>query len=248
MKLASNDIPGAACVLEVSLNRGDSTTVLLEKLDAAISRSYRPHGQWTQREYDIAFLTKALGGPRLLYVLQQSHHFPSVSSLRRNKKLPTILISADLPTDDEINANISAMLGARPPPSNKLVGQTLMVDGIALEEVPRYDASRNIVLELCREHSSTQKKSIDTFADLEALRQGLDAGDFHYSKDGTIRQLLPNSRRHFRVLQVRESLKHCGASTPLCDLLQQPPNGPGTTWPHSSIRHRWRVIITSSTL
>jgi hypothetical protein len=198
MKIASNDVPGVSRILEVSLNRGESARALLERLEDAITRVYRPSGHWTPREYDIAFLAKALGGPRLLYALQQAKHFPSLSTLRRRKKLPQLVVSADLPTDDEINANITTMLGARPPPSKPSVGQTLMIDGIALEEVPRYDSSRNLVLGLCREHSHGQKKTIDHFEDLDALREGLNSGKWHYSKDGTVFALAPvTSKDHY---------------------------------------------------
>jgi hypothetical protein len=141
MKLATNDIPGAARALELSLSRGDSPITIAEKLDKIISGVYRPSGKWTDREYDIAFLVKALGGPLLLYTMQKPYHLPSESTLRRHKKLPQLLVSADNPTDDEIAQNLSQLLGdlGRPPSSAPAIGMNLMIDGIALEEVPRYD-------------------------------------------------------------------------------------------------------------
>ncbi|KAJ2936966.1 hypothetical protein H1R20_g153, partial [Candolleomyces eurysporus] len=172
MRLASNDIAGASRILELALDRGDSAEVILRKLDAVI---------------------EALGGPLLLYVLQNDKFFPSLSTLRRHKQVPQVLVSADTPSDDEINTNIRTMLGdaGRPPPHNRELGQTLMIDGIALEEVPRYDGLRNIVLGLCREHSSELKKSIDNLSDLEELRKGLDLQQCHYAKDGTMFALAP---------------------------------------------------------
>ncbi|KAJ2936038.1 hypothetical protein H1R20_g1056, partial [Candolleomyces eurysporus] len=88
--------------------------------------------------------------------------------------------------------------GGRPPPSNLAIGLNLMVDGIALEEVPRYDLGRNSVLGLCREHSTGTKKIIDSFDDLETLRKGLETGKWHYSKHGTMLALAPvTGNKHY---------------------------------------------------
>ncbi|KAJ2936419.1 hypothetical protein H1R20_g673, partial [Candolleomyces eurysporus] len=63
----------------------------------------------------------------------------------------------------------------------------LMIDGIALEEVPRYDEYRNLVLGLCREHSTGARKMVDSFEEhLKPLKQGLTEGKWHYGKDGTV--------------------------------------------------------------
>ncbi|KAF8148385.1 hypothetical protein B0H34DRAFT_639036, partial [Crassisporium funariophilum] len=131
------------------------------------------------------------GGPRLLYVMQEAKHFPSKSTLQRNKKIPQLIVSIDMPTDEDIYNNISTMLGARPPPEDPSVGQNLMIDGVANEEVPRFIESNNSVAGFCREHSSKIKKTIDSFADLERLRTLLNAGNIHYSKDGTMFALAP---------------------------------------------------------
>jgi hypothetical protein len=66
-----------------------------------------------------------------------------------------------------------------------------MIGGIALEEVPRYDLGWNTILGLSREYSTGTKKTIDSFSDLETLQKGLDSGELHYSKDGTMFALAP---------------------------------------------------------
>ncbi|KAF6764585.1 hypothetical protein DFP72DRAFT_1059553 [Ephemerocybe angulata] len=193
MKLASHDVPGASRILDVSLRRGDSSDVIMRKLEGAISGAFRPKGKWSEREFDIAYLVKALGGPRLSFVLQNAKHSPSVATLKRNKPTPTVIVSIDTPTDEEISANIEIMLGSRPPPSNIAVGQNLMIDGIATEQVPRYDEKNNTVVGLCKEHSTGQKKTIDGLADIEALRKGLQDDNWHYAKEGIVFTLAPMS-------------------------------------------------------
>lgn len=191
MKLASQDIPGASRILAVSLKRQESPNVILRKLEGAITGSFRPRGNWTDREYDIAYLVKALGGPRLSFVLQKAQSSPSVSSLRRHKPTPKLLVSIDTPTDEETAQNIETMLSNRLPPSHLAVGQVLMIDGIALEEVPRYDQDRDCVLGLCSEHSSAQSKQVDTLHILENLRDGLEKKRWHHAKEGILFTLAP---------------------------------------------------------
>ncbi|KAG2008061.1 hypothetical protein CC2G_013532 [Coprinopsis cinerea AmutBmut pab1-1] len=192
MKVAYNDIPGASRVLEVGLAHGDSADTILRRLDEVCLGIYRPHGRWTERELDIAFLVKALGGPLLLYALQRAQHFPSVSTLRSHKRIPELLVSVDTPTKDEIYNNISEFLGdPKRKPSNPEIGLNLMVDGVALEEVPRYDHGRNAILGLCHEHSSGQKKTFDDVSDLDTLKEGLDCNKWHRSKDGIVFAVAP---------------------------------------------------------
>lgn len=195
MKLASQDIPGASRILEKSLKRSESADVVMRKLEGAITGTFRPHGNWTDKEFDVAYLVKALGGPRLSYVLQHAAHSPSVTTLKRHMPTPELVICVDTPTDNEIYSNITTMLGNRPPPAIRAIGQALMIDGLALEEVPRYDRKRNTVVGLCNEHSSCEKKQLDTKEDLERLREGLANNKWHYGKEGIVFALAPITDR-----------------------------------------------------
>ncbi|PPQ80934.1 hypothetical protein CVT24_012865 [Panaeolus cyanescens] len=197
MKIAHNDIPGASQAIEIALNHKESPEAVLECLDAICQGLYRPTGNWNSRDLDVAFLVKALGGPLLLYTMQKAKHFPSRTTLSRRKKMkkiPELLVSIDRPTREEIQHNIEQFLGeksGRKPPKNIEVGLNLMIDGIALEEVPRYDRKRNAVLGLCHEHSSGQNKHVHKFSDLSKLRAGLESGHWHRSKDGVVLAIAP---------------------------------------------------------
>jgi hypothetical protein len=69
MLLSKHDIPGLCRLITVALRNGASTQTLLSKLNQAIAGVYSPQGNWSQREHDIAFLVKSIGGPKLLYAL-----------------------------------------------------------------------------------------------------------------------------------------------------------------------------------
>ena len=44
---------------------------------------FTPQGGFSDRDLDIAFLAKAIGGPCLLYALQKSYGLPAEPTIRR---------------------------------------------------------------------------------------------------------------------------------------------------------------------
>ncbi|KAJ3525352.1 hypothetical protein NMY22_g10613 [Coprinellus aureogranulatus] len=195
MKLASQDIPGASRVLEVSLKRSESANEIMRKLEGAITGAFLPHGNWTEREFDIAYLVKALGGPRLTFAMQNARHSPSLTTLRRHRSTPKMVMCVDTPTDEEIWTNVDVLLGGRQPLDDLGIGQSMMSDGIAIEEVPRWDEATNKVLGGCREHSSNIAKEINTLGDLERLAKGLHDKEWHRAKEAILVSLAPMTHR-----------------------------------------------------
>jgi hypothetical protein len=200
--LSQNKVAGVSRILSVALRNGSSAISICARLQAAINGTYSPLGNWTPHNFDVAFLVKALGGPRLLYVLlQKEEGYPSLATLRvRNrKKIPEITISTGRPGKPEFDANIHAFLGAktgRKPPQNLHVGQILMMDGVALEEICRFDLQRNCVLGLCREHSGDTKTTVDEVGDVHRIHLDLyRKKTIHHDKDGTVVGIAPITSR-----------------------------------------------------
>jgi len=109
--ISKNRIAGVSRILSVALRHGAGAEAICDKLQAAISGTYTPRSGWTQREFDIAFLIKALGGPQLLYTLQVAEGYPSLTTLRKHKKVPDIVISSGVPDTTEFNLNVTSFLG-----------------------------------------------------------------------------------------------------------------------------------------
>ena len=63
MLLGTHDVPGLRRLLAVALRRGISAHGLVLRLEQAIQGIYKPRGGYSRRDYDIAFLVKAIGGP-----------------------------------------------------------------------------------------------------------------------------------------------------------------------------------------
>lgn len=213
MLLAQNKIAGVSHLLAAALRNGASLETIGRRLQDAISGTYAPRASWSDREYDVAFLVKAIGGPRLLYALQKAEGYPSLSTLRRRKPIPELVISIGVPSATEMTDNIAEFLGVRGrlPLKNKLIGQVLVIDGVALEEVARFDLKQNNIVGLCREHSGHLKKSVDTILDIEYIAKAVhDDKVSHYGKDGTVIGLTPvtdHENYHIAPLVLSASCK-----------------------------------------
>lgn len=197
MMLSQHKLAGVSTLLAICLRNGDSALAIQKKLEAAISGAYTPHSGWTDREFDIAFLVKALGGARLLYVLQKAEGYPSNTTVKKRRLIPEILVSAGIPSKTEIDQNISSFLGNRGrfPPSLKdlLRGQCIMIDGLSLEEMCRFDPVRGIIVGICREHYNKAPNTIiNSVDDIDKIANALYNNQVcHHGKDGTVLAIAP---------------------------------------------------------
>ena len=136
----------------------------------------------------------SLFSSRLLVVPEVSTYFKyiaegylSLTTLRWHKQIPEITVSTGVPSATEFNPNITAFLGkdvGHQPPGDPRLGQVIMIDGVALEEVIRFDLGQNCLLGLCREHSQI-KKTVDNVGNIEAVKRAISNGECHHRKDGT---------------------------------------------------------------
>ena len=194
MLLSQNKIAGVSRILAVSIHHGDSAQAMAGRLERAISGALKPHGKWTDKEYDTAFLVKAIGGPRLLYALQKAEAYPSLTSLRQQKLIPEITVSTGIPKNVDFSDNISAFLGekGRHPQNTPKIGVNVIIDGAAIEQVIRFDFKRRCLIGICREHSEDIKKVIDDIEDIKNVADAIEKDKIcHYGKDATLLGIAP---------------------------------------------------------
>lgn len=191
MLLSQNKIAGVSRILAVSIRGGASPDAILTKLKKAISGAPKPCSNWTPKEYDTAFLIKAIGGPWLLYVLQKAESYPSLTSLRRQKIIPKVIVSAGIPNTADFNSNISLLLGERghKPQNNPAIGMNVLIDGAAIEQVIRFDLKCMCLLGIFREHSRDIKKVVDSVENVaNAIHKDKTC---HCGKDATVLGIAP---------------------------------------------------------
>ncbi|KAI9064240.1 hypothetical protein FKP32DRAFT_1649613 [Trametes sanguinea] len=202
MLLATNDVKRLRRLLSVALRKGASPRTLIARIESSLSGMYTPRGGFEDRDLDVAFLAKALGGPRLLYVLSHSHGLPSISTLRRQMTIPQLLPCISKPTEEEISTNIASLCSPECRPSMRptVAGLILMVDGVALEERCRYSSERNSIIGLCREHSTSIRTRVTSFDMIKKVEEALHRPDGElgprccYGKDGTVFAVAPYAR------------------------------------------------------
>lgn len=230
MLLATHNVQRLRRLLTVSLRRGASPRAIISRIEDSLDRLYRPRGGFDGRELDVAFLAKALGGPRLLYALAHSYGLPSITTVNRHLKIPRLLPSIGIPTEKELSDNIESMCNSecKPPmlvqsphhePSGVLLGDQarrptaapliLMMDGIAIEERCRYSSERNSIIGLCREHSQTVGTLVtgfDVIQEAEAALHDLRPDGTtrcHYGKDATVVAVAPYARKdHYAPVPI----------------------------------------------
>ncbi|KAJ7794193.1 hypothetical protein B0H14DRAFT_2392706, partial [Mycena olivaceomarginata] len=202
MLIATNDIPGLRRILTVQARRGRSPRALCSILQRAVDGKYRARGSFNERDMDISFLVKAIGGPRLLYALQKSHGLASRTTVRKNGKIPKLVASIGIPTHKDISDNIASFLSPeiKPPPvpvaGRGIPGNVLMFDGVALETKCCYCPVRNAILGLCREHSNRVNTSIDSLDSVDEVRVALqrekhDPKKVCFGSDATVVAIAP---------------------------------------------------------
>lgn len=182
MLIAKQDIPGLRRLVAVMLKQGQSSIAILNRLTSAIQGKKLARSGFNQRDYDKAFLVKALGGPTLLTALHRAEGYPALSTVQKHRPVARLLPCLGPPSEDDIRNNISALLhpDIREPPkkskAGKLPGIIIMIDGVALEEVCRYDSFRDSVVGICREHSAKMSFQANNYDALLEIAEALESG------------------------------------------------------------------------
>ncbi|PIL32256.1 hypothetical protein GSI_05501 [Ganoderma sinense ZZ0214-1] len=211
--IGSQDYPRLSRILNISMTHGFGPLGITDHLKRAAAGVYAPRGHYTEREIDLAFLSKGIGGTRLLYALCKAYGMAARSTLAKVRKIPRVLPSVGIPTEHEVTFNIDAMFNpnVKPAPpktvSGRVPGLVLQVDGIALEERCRYLRESHSIIGVCREHSiglGLQVKDVESIRRVSDALHDPDAPvRCHYGKDGTVVAIAPYARSdHYSAIPI----------------------------------------------
>ncbi|KAI1781848.1 hypothetical protein LXA43DRAFT_958147 [Ganoderma leucocontextum] len=211
--IASREYARLSRILNISIAHGLGAPGIARQLERAAAGVYTPRGHYTEREMDLAFLSKSIGGSRLLFALCKAYGMAARSTLAKVRKIPRVLPSVGIPTEHEVALNISAMFdpAVKPVPpvtaTGRLPGLVLQVDGVALEERCRYLRESRSVIGVCREHSiglGLQVKDVESIRRVSDALHDPDADvKCHYGKDGTVVAIAPYARSdHYSAIPI----------------------------------------------
>lgn len=161
MLISQNNIAGLNRLVATARRRGASAHAIGNLMEG-----------FSRREVDVAFLVKAISGPRLEFAVQQFSGLPSWRTVGRYQKIPSMLCSVGIPSEDEMSHNISAFYDpdVRPLPANSKPSNVVQVDDIAAEARCRWCPKRDCVLGLCRQHSRNVTNGVDSYDSIENIR------------------------------------------------------------------------------
>lgn len=161
MSIVRGEIPRIRVALAVQERNGAGVFGYLRAVDAAAQQAYKPKS-YEEADFQRAFLIWKLGGVSAANIAHRTLGTPSIDSTRRNMTVNHIRASAGFPKLDELTANLRAafegwtpMSIPHPTPNKQVVyGASLSSDEMKVQERLRWEASQNMILGLCREHSS----------------------------------------------------------------------------------------------
>lgn len=126
--LAEHDVPGLRRVMLRAGERNMPPPRIEEILGMAAEGKYRPHGAWSKRELDIAFLATASASRRSAGVVSRANGYATESTVRRRFDIPRLLVSLSRPTSAEIERNICSFFRCellKPPEPTGIWGRSL---------------------------------------------------------------------------------------------------------------------------
>jgi hypothetical protein len=105
--LSENNVPRLRQILDQKLKAGASIAVVLRDVEKAIMGQYHPKG-YTETDLDLAELALILGGPRMLYALNQECGFASKSVVLRREDRPRFITSVGNLIGNDILTNLES--------------------------------------------------------------------------------------------------------------------------------------------
>jgi hypothetical protein len=191
------------------LRRGCGVSTIILRIEQAISGLYQAQGNYSERELDIGFLAKSLGGPKLLYALCRSHGLPAYRTITNHRHIPRLIPSSSTPTGEEISKNISSFFSPEQRPGLAQYGHSLLIDGVAVDERGCYDRERNEVVGFCREHVGGVDRRITDMATIEylvGLTQGEDQS-LHDGSEASVVAIAAHCSDHYQAIPLVVSTK-----------------------------------------
>lgn len=167
---------------------GRSVFSMLEEVDRAAHRRYRPHG-YAEADFQRAFLIYKLGGRS---AAELSHHMlgtPSINATKRHIAVLPLKSSPGFPTSREIIANLQTIY-----PSHRNIeversddtiveGMVMEIDEIKIQGRLRWDPHSNMILGVCREHGHQCALEFRSEVQADALLDCLNNGLVHLAEE-----------------------------------------------------------------
>ena len=178
--VGNNNIPRIQVLVQVELRNGAGVFGLLSKIDQASALNYRPRS-YEEADFQRAFLLWKLGGRSAANIAHRTLGCPSIDSVRQHVGTKPLSTSPGMPTSAEISNNLAIGFENQPVDRTRIIGMTMPVDEIKIQERLRWDSRTNMILGICREHGSKCSLEFRTIAQADFIVDCLNDGQVHFA-------------------------------------------------------------------
>lgn len=195
--IASGRVERVAPLVQAAMKNGVGIRTIVQQYERAAEKLYKPKG-YTNEDVMRSIVLLRLGGARVAEFAHRSLALPSLTTIRRNTVLPTLVVSSCAPTLTDVETNISSCFSAfgteRPlSPESMIIHQVVMLDEIAVEKRVRWDDSTNKFQGICREHNSKVPLDFVSERELDLLCEALEKDDVHLATEvRALSTIIPN--------------------------------------------------------
>ncbi|KAH8976674.1 hypothetical protein EDB86DRAFT_2820901, partial [Lactarius hatsudake] len=202
MAIASGRVDQVASLVQAGLKHkaGIKTLIQHSQYERAAEKLYQPKG-YSNEDLMRSIVMLRLGGARVAEFAHRSLSLPSVTTIRRNTVLQSLIVSPSAPTVAEVKRNIvlchSSVAGvadALDPALDsgtssgrlQVVHQVIMFDELTIEQRVRWDDSTNKFLGICREHGHEIPLEFTSERELNILCDAISDNMVHLASEATV--------------------------------------------------------------
>ncbi|KAE9394828.1 hypothetical protein BT96DRAFT_998151 [Gymnopus androsaceus JB14] len=188
--ISTQDIPRIRSLMAVQLRNGRSIQYILEKIDAAVQRTYSPRS-YDEIDFQRAFLMYKIDGRCIANIGNKALGIPSISSTKRRIAVKPLQASASQPTLTEMVHNLRISL---PEPltseaeqaDTPIMGMGISIDEVKIEERLRWEPLTNMILGVCQEHGHACNLEFRSIVEVKAILVNLREDVVHLASEATV--------------------------------------------------------------
>jgi hypothetical protein len=201
LAIASGRVDRVASLVQAGLKHRAGIKTLVRQYERAAEKLYQPKG-YTNEDIMRSIVLLRLGGARVAEFAHRSLALPSLTTIRRNTVLKTLVVSPSTPTATDVEANIISCyaLSSTTPrnPGNPeqdpeplgVIHQVVMLDELAVEKRVRWDDLHNQFQGTCREHNHQIPLEFTSERELDLLCDAIAENKVHLATEVRVGQPL----------------------------------------------------------
>jgi hypothetical protein len=152
--IGTENVPRIRSLVAAENRAGASVFSIIEKVKRAALRTYSPRS-YQEADYQLAYLIYKIGGRSAANIAQRALGLPSIDTSKRHVAEIPLIPSSVFPTPSEMKNNLSMCYPNQTKPTSgmgPILGVSIQIDEIKIQERLRWDPSSNQILGICREH------------------------------------------------------------------------------------------------